>query len=85
MFSFWQSVLDGISEKSSVKTTIDEEDDISDEKKETMNVNESKVESTTLLDDEGVTRDQRPQPVVPEIADSVKKETKVTKEIRNQS
>ena len=50
-----------------------------------MNVNESKVESTTLLDDEGVTRDQRPQPVVPEIADPVKKETKVTTEIRNQS
>lgn len=85
MFSFWQSALDGISENSSFKTTINEEDDISDEKKETTNVNESKVESTTLLDDEGVTRDQRPEPVVPEIADPVKKETKVTTEIRNQS
>ena len=79
MFSFWQSALDDISENSSVKTTVEqEEEDTSDEEKDTTNENESKAESTSLLDEEGVTKDQRPEPVVPEIAGPVRKATKVT-------
>lgn len=57
---------------------MEQEDDSSDEEKDKTNVNESKVESTSLLDDESVTKDQRPEPVVPEIADPVRKATKVT-------
>lgn len=55
-----------------------EEEDTSDEEKDTTNENESKAESTSLLDKEGVTKDQRPEPVVPEIAGPVRKATKVT-------
>ena len=78
LFSFWQSALDDISENSSVKTTVEQEEDTSDEEKDTTNENKSKAESTSLLDEEGVTKDQRPEPVVPEIADPVRKATKVT-------
>ncbi|KAK2560550.1 hypothetical protein P5673_016916 [Acropora cervicornis] len=62
---------------SSVKTTVEQEEDTSDEEKDTTNENKSKAESTSLLDEEGVTKDQRPEPVVPEIADPVRKATKV--------
>ncbi|XP_029202689.2 uncharacterized protein LOC114966871 [Acropora millepora] len=73
------SALDDISENLSVKTTVEqEEEDTSDEEKDTTNENESKAESTSLLDEEGVTKDQRPEPVVPEIADPVRKATKDT-------
>ncbi|XP_015752773.1 PREDICTED: uncharacterized protein LOC107332548 [Acropora digitifera] len=75
------SALDDISENSSVKTRAEQEEDTSDEEKDITNENvknESKAESTSLLDEEGVTKDQRPEPVVPEIADPVRKATKDT-------